>query len=162
MYCFDISDLSLMKLDDLIWTNLPLSMGIQILGPLLRAIPSLETWSDPLCLLYPGHSNWALTYRPRSLFTSPVCDSHEFKMQPGGGLCPVWGTQNFLFAVCRWYGSVRFIRLWPACILGWIAAGMTVSKLWGHGSLLENNGFILWVGTEILHQMKEFNYLWVL
>ena len=54
MYCFDISDLYLMKPDAyLIWTNWPLSMGIQILGPLLQAIPSNMETNSICCSFTP-------------------------------------------------------------------------------------------------------------
>ena len=145
-------------------TNLPLSMGIQILGPLLRAIRPCILCSENCFFCVLGrNSNWALTYRPRSLFTSPVCDSHEFKMQPGED-CVLFGglrTSSLLFAddmVLFASSDCDLHVFWDGLQLGWRSAPLTLRPWFSaRKQPIHSLGW-----TETLHQMKEFNYLWVL
>jgi len=60
-----------------------------------------------------------------SLVSNPVWDFHgqDLKAQPSGGVCPVWGPQNFLSAICRLCGSALVASSdWDLQhALGWIA-----------------------------------------
>ncbi len=71
-----------------------------------------------------------------SLPTDSVCDLHgqDLQAQLGGGECQ---------GLCRWCGSVGFIRLWPSALTRAAGSGQDVSQdlhVWGSGSLPVNGG----------------------
>ena len=165
MYCFDISDLYLVKRDDfVIQTNLPLSMCIPILGPLLWAIPSLYIMKWELFLPCSGEEiKLSIDLQAKVPLHQPCLWFTWVQDAARGRTVSSLGDSELPLCCLQmiWFCSLNQI---VTCMCSWMDCSWDDGQhlqLWGHGSLLENKGFILWVGTEILHKMKEFNYLWV-